>query len=65
MKKIWINKASSFREAEKFDKEYYLAMGASKRLEEMQRLREIYYKIKKRHGYEGGKRFRRIIRIVQ
>ncbi|MBU4377297.1 MAG: hypothetical protein KKD29_07515 [Candidatus Omnitrophica bacterium] len=65
MKKIWINKASSFRDAERFDRDYYLAMGASKRLEEMQLLREIYYKIKKRGSYEGRKRFRRVIKIIQ
>ena len=65
MKKIWINRASSFRDAEKFEKENYLAMGASKRIEEMQLLREMYYKIKKRRGYEGRKRLRRVIRIIQ
>lgn len=65
MKKIWINKANSFKEAERFDKEYYLALGASKRLETMQRLREIYFKIKKGLKNENRERLRRVIKIIQ
>ena len=65
MKKIWVNKANSFRDAERFDRNYYFAMGASKRLETMQLLRETYYKIKKRPLYESRKGLRRVIKIIQ
>jgi len=46
MKKIWINKARSFKSAEEFDIEYYQKIGPRKRLELMQILREMFYKIK-------------------
>jgi len=63
MKKIWVNKAKSFKEAEEFDRKYYLAMSRIERLETMQFLREIYYKIKGSKG-EGRKRLRRVIRVI-
>lgn len=61
MKKIWVNKANSFKEAEEFDNNYYLSMSASERLEIMQELRDIYYKIKN----ESRKRLSRFIKIIQ
>jgi len=45
MKKIWINKAKSFKSAEEFDIEYYLKIGPQKRLELMQIFREMFYKM--------------------
>lgn len=65
MKKIWVHKANSFREAEKFDREYYFHLGVSKRIEIMQLLREMYLKINKRAGNENRKRLRRVITFVQ
>ena len=65
MKKIWINKANSFKEAERFDKEYYLSLSVSKRFETMQLLREIYFKIKKGFKNENRERLRRFIKIIQ
>ena len=65
MKRIWANKAASFRDAEKFERNYYLSMSASKRLETMQLLRERYYKIKERPGRESREGLRRVIRIIQ
>jgi len=62
MKKIWINKANSFKSAEKFDEYYYLNMSEAERLETMQYLREIFYKIKKN---ENRKRLRRTVKIIQ
>jgi len=64
MKKIWVNKASSFKAAERFDDDYYLAMPSSKRLETVQILREMYFKMK-RFKNAGRKRLRRIIKIIQ
>ena len=65
MKKIWIHKAASFREAEKFDTEYYLSMSAAERIETMQMLREMYYKLKGRGSYARRKGLRRSVKIIQ
>lgn len=68
MKKIWINKAGSFREAGKFDDRYYLGMTPSERLETVQLLREEYSKIQgKRNGSkdEIAEGLRRVIRVIQ
>lgn len=63
MKKIWINKANSFKEAAEFDLEYYIRMSRSERISTMQFLREIYHKLKvPRNG--NGKRLRRIIKVI-
>lgn len=64
MKKIWINKARSFKDAEKFDIHYYMEMPAAKRLETIQLLREIYGKMKKGRGNESRKGLRRVITII-
>lgn len=64
-KKIWINKTSSFRSAEKFEEKYYLNMTSSQRLEIMQFLREIYSKFNKGGRNESRKRLRRSIKIIQ
>ena len=65
MNKIWIKKFHSFKEEQEFDTHYYRQMSVQERLETMQFLREIYYKIKGRHKNESGKRLRRVIRVVQ
>lgn len=70
-RKIWVNVAHSFEEAEEFDINYYLNMSRSTRLATMQYLREIYYKFHpfqrtergKKDG-EGRKRLRRVITII-
>jgi len=64
MKKIWVNKAASFKEAEKFDEEYYRAMSEIERLEIVQFLRETHYKL------DGGKNedrkgLRGFVKIIQ
>lgn len=64
MKKVWINKAKSFREADNFDVKYYMKMSSSERVDTMQTLREIYLKFKA-HKNENGKRLRRVIKIIQ
>ncbi|ODS37587.1 hypothetical protein BEH94_10205 [Candidatus Altiarchaeales archaeon WOR_SM1_SCG] len=64
MKKFWVHKADSFKEAEEFDGKYYSAMSGEERLETMQFLREIYYKIKGVEN-ESRKGLRRVIRVVQ
>ena len=68
MKKIWVNVAHSFKEAEEFDREYYFQMSPQERLDIMQQLRtmqdQFFVKgIKKRHGYR--KRLQRVVKITQ
>lgn len=71
-KKIWVNVAHSFKEAEEFDTNYYLSMSRSERLATMQFLREIYFnKILPNFGHrkglkneQGGKRLRRVITVI-
>jgi hypothetical protein len=65
MKKAWIHKANSFKEAESFDEKYYFSIGSSKRLDMMQFLREQYAKIKGQLRNESRKRLRRSVKIIQ
>ena len=65
MKSIWVHKANSFKEAGYFDKNYYLNMSKSKRLEIVQLLREQYFKLKKQAINGNTKRLRRSIKIIQ
>lgn len=65
MKKIWINKANSFNEADKFDFEYYLKMSSLERLEAMQFLRELNFKLQKGQKRAVPKRLRRIYKIIE
>lgn len=64
-KKIWVNKADSFKAAQDFDFEYYLSMSSGKRLETVQFLREAYFKIKRGLKHEGRERLRRVIKVIQ
>ena len=63
MKKIWINKANSFKEAAEFDSDYYMKMPKAERINTMQLLREIYRKLKAPRN-ENGKRLRRVIKVI-
>ena len=72
MKKIWVHKSKSFKEAEEFDRLYYFEMSPAQRLDIVQELREMYFKFPKqrRHPDKGlknasRKRLRRVIKIVQ
>ena len=65
MKKIWVNKVSSFTDAEKFDDDYYLAMSSSERLDTVQFLREMHSKLKKGLRNESRKGLRRVIKVIQ
>lgn len=62
MKKIWIHRSNSFKEAAVFDSTYYRKMSKEERISTMQLLREIYRKLKGRD--ENGKRLRRVIKII-
>ena len=64
MKKIWVHKSNSLKETEEFEKNYYLCMSAKQRLDIIQYLRELYFKIGgQRHAHR--KRLRRVIKIIQ
>jgi len=45
MRKVWIHRSNSFKEADNFDEKYYSNMTGIKRLEIVQFLREAYFKI--------------------
>lgn len=66
MKDVWIHKANSFKDADKFDRNYYSAMSGEERLETMQFLREIHHKIKGDSKFENKNRkeIRRVITII-
>jgi hypothetical protein len=64
MKKIWVKKANSFREAEELDRNYYFSLSADQRLDIMQFLREMHYKMRQGKG-EDRKGLRRVIRVIQ
>lgn len=65
MSRIWLNRAGSFSEAERFDRDYYSSMGAQGRLETVQFLRQLYRKFNKGPKSENGKRLRRLIKVIQ
>lgn len=64
MKRIWVHKTTSIDAASEFDLKYYLAMSPQERLDIMQYLREIFYKLKG-HNNENRKRLRRSIKNIQ
>jgi hypothetical protein len=63
--KIWVNKSTSYKEAQEFDDSYYLSLTPTERLEVVQFLREEYWKLKKDTKHERGKRLRRVLKIVK
>lgn len=65
MKRIWVNKARSYAEANRFDLEYYFLLPPENRLDEMQRLRDEYKKLDPEGVNAGRKRLRRSVRIIQ
>lgn len=64
MKKIWIHKSNSFKEANEFDVEYYSCESPRQRLSDMQFCREMYFKLKGITN-AGRRRLRRVIRIIK
>lgn len=65
MKRIWINKAGSFKEAQDFDTVYYLTLSIEERLEGVQILREEYFKANGLEFCEDGKRLRRVFKVIK
>lgn len=65
MEKVWIHKADSIADAEKFEQDYYSKMSGSERLETVQILREEYFKLKKGSRDENRKGLRRVLNIAE
>ena len=65
MKEIWVNKARSFDDARRFEKEYYKKSSASQRLETVQGLREAFFKSSGISFGENRNRLRRVFRIIK
>ena len=61
MKRIWINKAKSFKEAEEFDRKYYAQMTPEERLRIVQELREMYFKFAR----VRSRKLQRVIKIIK
>lgn len=65
MKKIWVNRARSFEEAQDFDNAYYLSLSSTERVESVQVLREEFFKSNGLELREDGKRLRRVFRVIK
>ena len=65
MKKIWVNRARSFKEAEDFDIAYYASLSSTERVESVQILREEFFKSNGLEFREDGKRLRRVSRVIK
>ncbi len=65
MKKIYVNRARSFKEAEDFDIAYYASLSSTERVESVQILREEFFKSNGLEFREDGKRLRRVSRVIK
>ncbi len=52
MKKIWANKAKSFKEAENFNIKFWKNMSADAKFSALWKMVEEFYKIKNKHEYK-------------
>jgi hypothetical protein len=64
-RKIWVNIADSFSNAEDFDSEYYKKQTPDERLDAMQFLREQYCKMNKKAEDAHRKGLRRLIKVTK
>ena len=65
MKEIWVNRAGSFDDARRFEKEYYMKFSASQRLETVQVLREAFFRSSGISFRGNRKRLRRVFKIIK
>ena len=65
MKRIWVNKAGSLEEADKFEAEYYKGLSSEVRVETVQLLREMHFKTKGLKFCGNGKRLRRVLVVIK
>lgn len=64
-KKVWVNIANSFLSAEKLDNEYYKTQTAVQGLDEMQILREQYFKMNKEARDAHREGLRRVVKVIK
>lgn len=65
-KKIWVHKSDSYKKVDDFENEYYRSMSPSERLETIQYLRELAWRLLQ--GSQRGQRregLRRVIKVIQ
>jgi len=65
MKQIWVNKAGSLEEANKFETAYYKDLSSEARVETVQLLREMHFKSTGLKFREDGKRLRRVLSVIK
>jgi len=65
MERVWVNKAKSFDEAKRFERQYYKSLSAVERLETLQFLRETHFRLSGAVLDENGKRLRRVLSIIE
>jgi len=61
---IWVSKSDSFNAANEFDDDYYLSMSREERLETLQFLREIYFKVKKALRMKVEKDYEELLKLL-
>ena len=65
MNRIWVNKASSFEAANRFEAKYYAGLSSEVRVETVQLLREMHFKSTGLKFSEDGKRLRRVLSVIK
>ena len=65
MKRIWVNKAGSFEEADKFEDEHYGGLSGEIRVETVQMLRQMHFKSTGLEFGEDGKRLRSVLSLIK
>ncbi|MFC1668553.1 hypothetical protein ACFL1T_04140 [Chlamydiota bacterium] len=63
MKKIWMHKSNSFKEAEAFDDEYYFRLAPEERLDMLQFLRISHQKMENKNP-NCDRRLQKVIKIT-
>jgi hypothetical protein len=64
-KKTWVHKHRSFDSANEYDDAYYFRMNRRERIETMQLLREMFFKINRGNGVAHRKRLRRVFKVIK
>lgn len=65
MNRIWVNKAGSFEEANRFEAKYYEGLSGEVRVETVQLLREMHFKSTGLTFRENGKRLRKVLSVIK
>ena len=63
MKNIWLHRASSYKNAKRYDEIMFFSSSSLQRLSDIQLCREQYFKLRRLR--ENRKRLRRVIKIIK